>query len=110
MGTFGKLITVIHDSEEHNFAVFRVLRTLGYKRSFVRDGLSVDLPDNLFIRQTKGEDVQAIRDRALGEITDALNEQEIPHGKLGVFVGEDWTSVVSVEDTDSWLMEKRLAK
>ncbi|MDR3317413.1 MAG: hypothetical protein LBS71_01245 [Puniceicoccales bacterium] len=92
------LVTVFHDSEEGNGRIHRALMMLGYKRSFVRNGESFDLPENMFIRKINGENPQEIRDREIQTVTKLLAKKSIEHNKLGFFVGEDWTKIVSVEE------------
>jgi hypothetical protein len=92
------LVTIFHDSEENNGKIHRALMVLGYKRSFVRNGESFDLPENMFIRRVTGENLEEIQSSEMRSVRELLNEKSIEHGKLGVFVGDDWTAVVSVED------------
>ena len=99
MGKIRKyLVTIFHDSTENNSALHVILKKLGYKRSFVKDNESHDLPDNMFIRKVDGEDSEIIRKTEILAVEKLLNDQKIEHGKIGVFVGEDWTSVVAVDD------------
>jgi hypothetical protein len=92
------LVTIFHDSEENNGKIYQVLRMLGYKRSFVRDGESCDLPENMFIRKAKGSHPKEVQDREMQAATQLLREKSIEHGNLGFFVGDDWTEIVSIED------------
>jgi hypothetical protein len=71
---------------------------LGYKRSFVRDGESCDLPENMFIRRVQGNHPKEIQDWEMQSVTHLLREKSIKHGNLGFFVGDDWTEIVSIED------------
>jgi hypothetical protein len=91
------LVTIFHNSEENNGKVHRTLKMLGYKRSFVRDGESCDLPENMFIRKIKGDNPKEVQDREMQSVTRLLKEKSIEHGELGFFVGDDWTEIVSVE-------------
>jgi hypothetical protein len=91
------LVTIFHSSEKNNGAIHHALKMLGYKRSFVRDGESYDLPENMFIRKAKGDNPQEIQDEEMQSVTQLLKEKSIEHGELGFFVGDDWTEVVSVE-------------
>ncbi|MDR1435363.1 MAG: hypothetical protein LBI77_03075 [Puniceicoccales bacterium] len=90
------LVTIFHDSEENNGKIHRALMLLGYKRSFVRNGESFDLPENMFIRKVAGENPEEIQGGEMRSITELLDKKSIEHGKLGVFVGDDWTAIVTV--------------
>ncbi|MDR2200767.1 MAG: hypothetical protein LBN94_01475 [Puniceicoccales bacterium] len=92
------LVTIFHDSEVNNGVLHRSLMMLGYKRSFVRNGESFDLPENMFIRKVRGENPKEIQNEEMRTVTELLAAKSIEHGKLGFFVGEDWTSIVSVEE------------
>ncbi|MDR1907012.1 MAG: hypothetical protein LBQ03_02230 [Puniceicoccales bacterium] len=92
------LVTIFHDSEANNGKMHHVLRMLGYKRSFVRDGESYDLPENMFIRKVKGDNPKEVQDEEIQSVTKLLKEKSIEHGELGFFVGDDWTEIVSVEE------------
>jgi hypothetical protein len=91
------LVTIFHNSEENNGKIHLALKMLGYKRSFVRDGESYDLPENMFIRKAKGDHPKEIQNEEMQSVTKLLKEKSIEHGELGFFVGEDWTEIVSVE-------------
>jgi hypothetical protein len=92
------LVTIFHNSEENNGKIHHVLRMLGYKRSFVRDGESYDLPENMFIRKVEGNNPKEVQDEEMQSVTQLLKEKSIEHGELGFFVGDDCTESVSVEE------------
>lgn len=99
MGKMKKfLITVFHNSDNDNSKLYLSLKKLGYKRSFARENESHDLPENMFIRQAEGEDSEIIRQAEMIAITKLLEEDGVKHHALGVFVGDDWTTVVAIED------------
>ncbi|MDR2372489.1 MAG: hypothetical protein LBD60_05110 [Puniceicoccales bacterium] len=91
------LVTIFHNSEENNGKIHQVLKMLGYKRSFIRDGESYDLPDNMFIRKVKGNNPLEVQKEEMQSVIQLLKEKSIEHGELGFFVGDDWTEIVSVE-------------
>jgi hypothetical protein len=91
------LMTIFHDSEENNGKIHRALMMLGYKRSFVRGNESFDLPENMFIRKVKGSNPKEVQDEEMQSVTELLKKHSIEHGRLGFFVGDDWTEIVSVE-------------
>jgi hypothetical protein len=91
------LVTIFHNSGENNGKIHHALKMLGYKRSFVRDGESYDLPENMFIRRVKGDNPKEVQEEEMQSVTQLLKEKSIEHGELGFFVGDDWTEIVSVE-------------
>lgn len=90
------LITLLHHDEENCENLIEKLAECGYESLFIRDGKSFDLPKNMFVRKILGSDPIVIRDDELKKIINLLDSNDIKHGKFGVFVGGDWTSVVSV--------------
>lgn len=92
------LVTIFHNSEENNGKIYHALRMLGYKRSFIRDGESYDLPENMFIRRVKGDNPKEVQNEEMQLVTQLLKEKSIEHGELGFFVGDDWTEIVTVEE------------
>jgi hypothetical protein len=92
------LVTIFHDSEENNGKIHRALMMLGYKRSFVREGESFDLPENMFIRKVKGDNPREVQEEEMRSVTEWLKKQSVEHGRLGFFVGDDWTAIVSVDE------------
>ncbi|MDR1303117.1 MAG: hypothetical protein LBJ81_00670 [Puniceicoccales bacterium] len=92
------LVTIFHDSEENNGKIHRALMMLGYKRSFARGGESFDLPENMFVRKATGNNPEEVQKAEMQAVTALLDKHAIQHGRLGFFVGDDWTAVVSVEE------------
>jgi hypothetical protein len=92
------LVTIFHDSEENNGKIHRALMMLGYKRSFARGGESFDLPENMFVRKAAGSNPEEVKEAEMRAVTGLLDKHAIQHGRLGFFVGDDWTTVVSVEE------------
>jgi hypothetical protein len=90
-------VMIFHDLEENHGKIHCTFMILGYKRSFVHDSESFYLPENMFIRRAEDENPEKIQMKEMQSIIEFLDKKPTEHGKLEVFVGDSWISVVSFE-------------
>ncbi|MDR2735818.1 MAG: hypothetical protein LBB20_03220 [Puniceicoccales bacterium] len=91
------LVTVYLNKVEKSNVIRGEFNKLGLHNSFTRDGKVYDLPDNMYVKSTVGNNQDAIRDAVLDDVNKAMQSKGLSDCSIGVFVGKDWTKDAIVD-------------
>jgi hypothetical protein len=93
-----KLVTVVHNANDHAEKLDAELKKIGFKSSFERDGRTVTFPTSpvrLYFIESSGSSVTDLRDHFMDVVGAIWEKLGIKSGKAEILVGDDWRTDVA---------------